>query len=270
SSSPGAAVRPSLDGIAQLLPTPRATDGEKGGPNQRGSKGDLMLPSAVQLLPTPSTADGLGGHERRGGTRSDELLLGGLVKSDQFGQYGPAVGRWTEVLGRPAPDPTIPGRNNGRRLNPRFVEWMMGLPAGWVTDVPGLTRAAQLKALGNGVVPQQAAAAIATMLGLEEEETAAPPAASQVTAAAALPGQLDLFDLEDEGGIGPWKFVGPRTRPSHPGTCSRGGTRPCAPRSGPTCGSRRRADRPAGQRKSARRAPSGSSASSTHSPRTNS
>src|SRR5690606_33894323 len=29
-----------------LLPTPRATDGTKGGPNQRGSSGDLMLPSA--------------------------------------------------------------------------------------------------------------------------------------------------------------------------------------------------------------------------------
>ena len=32
----------------RLLPTPRATDGTKGGPNQRGSSGDLMLPSAVQ------------------------------------------------------------------------------------------------------------------------------------------------------------------------------------------------------------------------------
>lgn len=37
-----------------LLPTPRATDGSKGGPNQRGSSGDLMLPSAVMLLPTPT------------------------------------------------------------------------------------------------------------------------------------------------------------------------------------------------------------------------
>jgi DNA (cytosine-5)-methyltransferase 1 len=33
---------------------------------------------------------------------------------------------------------------------------MMGLPEGWVCDVPGLTRNEQLKALGNGVVPQQA------------------------------------------------------------------------------------------------------------------
>jgi DNA (cytosine-5)-methyltransferase 1 len=32
----------------------------------------------------------------------------------------------------------------------------MGLPAGHVTDTEGLTRNAQLKLLGNGVVPQQA------------------------------------------------------------------------------------------------------------------
>lgn len=41
------------------------------------------------------------------------------------------------------------------RLNPEFVEYMMGLPVGWVTDA-GLARTQQLKMLGNGVVPQQA------------------------------------------------------------------------------------------------------------------
>jgi DNA (cytosine-5)-methyltransferase 1 len=38
-----------------LLPTPRATDGTKGCPAQRGSKGDLMLPSAVIRLTSPPT-----------------------------------------------------------------------------------------------------------------------------------------------------------------------------------------------------------------------
>ena len=38
----------------QLLPTPRATDGTHGGPNQRGSSGDLMLPSAVIGLAPPA------------------------------------------------------------------------------------------------------------------------------------------------------------------------------------------------------------------------
>jgi hypothetical protein len=33
-----------------LFPTPRASDGTKGSPNQRGSKGDLMLTSAIARL----------------------------------------------------------------------------------------------------------------------------------------------------------------------------------------------------------------------------
>jgi len=71
---------PLLHGIAALLPTPRATDGTKGGPNQRGSSGDLMLPSAVmELLPTPSVADATGGHKTRSGDRGGEPLLGGIA-----------------------------------------------------------------------------------------------------------------------------------------------------------------------------------------------
>ncbi|WP_246249447.1 hypothetical protein [Actinomadura litoris] len=41
----------------------------------------------------------------------------------------------------------------------------MGLPDGWVTDVPGLSRTRQLTLLGNGVVPAQGAAALAVLLG---------------------------------------------------------------------------------------------------------
>jgi len=41
------------------------------------------------------------------------------------------------------------------KLNAKFVEYMMGLPVGWVTDLD-LSRSQQLKMLGNGVVPQQA------------------------------------------------------------------------------------------------------------------
>lgn len=45
------------------------------------------------------------------------------------------------------------------KLNAVFVEYMMGLPIGWVTET-GLSRAQQLKMLGNGVVPQQAKLAL--------------------------------------------------------------------------------------------------------------
>ena len=190
-----------------LLPTPRATDGTNGGPNQRGSSGDLMLPSAVHLLPTPAVNDMGAGktveawddwtarakatHGNGNGHGASQHIES--LRSDKWGQYAPAIARWEAVLGRPAPAPTEvstksrercpvhgdpqevrPGEElrdmrEGldahevscackRRLSPEFVSWMMGLPAGWVTDL-GLTRNEELKILGNGVVRQQAAAA---------------------------------------------------------------------------------------------------------------
>ncbi len=59
-------------------------------------------------------------------------------------------------------------------LSPRFVEWMMMLPDGWVTNpaiwrhVPGNHRNLQLRALGNGVVPPQAAMAVDWALRVRE------------------------------------------------------------------------------------------------------
>lgn len=41
---------------------------------------------------------------------------------------------------------------------------MMGLPEGWIVDVPGVSRNDAIKAAGNGVVPQQAIAALRDML----------------------------------------------------------------------------------------------------------
>ena len=55
-----------------------------------------------------------------------------------------------EMSLRQIPTPLVDGK-----LNTKFVEYMMGLPEGWVTDLP-ISRAQQFKMLGNGVVPQQA------------------------------------------------------------------------------------------------------------------
>ncbi len=80
--------------------------------------------------------------------------------------YGPAIARWAAVLGRPAPGPTVLGKRGGRQLSPAFVEFLMGLPEGWVTDVPGLSRNQMLKILGNGCVPLQCEAALRHLLPL--------------------------------------------------------------------------------------------------------
>ena len=83
-----------------------------------------------------------------------------------WGEYEPAVRRW-ETLTRPAPSPTRPdGKNGNHRLSPLLPEWMMGYPAGWVTDI--LTRDKAIKACGNGVVPQQAYAALEQLWGRVE------------------------------------------------------------------------------------------------------
>ncbi len=105
----------------------------------------------VSLLPTPVAVDG----ERRS-TTTDRVV--------DWGKYSRAVLCWQQVMGRMVPFPLVPGSKGNYVLSPFLVEWMMGLPEGWVTAVPGLSRNAQLKILGNGVVPQQAVLAIELLL----------------------------------------------------------------------------------------------------------
>lgn len=77
------------------------------------------------------------------------------------------------MTARTGPAPTrADGKNGQHRLSATFVEWMMGLPDGWVTAPEiGLTRNEQLKALGNGVVPAQAALALRILLGSDRSES---------------------------------------------------------------------------------------------------
>lgn len=150
-----------------LLPTLLASDGDKGGPNNKGGKGDLRLSAAaIQLLPTPTTQDG-----KNNGVPSQferhTPPLNTVIKIPNFGAYAPAIKRWEQVTGRAAPSPTILSAQGNPQLSHHFVEWMMGLPDGWITDpalwdgyTPTRARNLCLRMAGNGVVPLQAATAI--------------------------------------------------------------------------------------------------------------
>lgn len=167
------------DEVEHLLPTPVVNDmGRAYTPetwdewtarlkashgNGNGHGASLSI-EALRMLPTPTTTQrGPDANiDTREGARDN---LHNAI--EDFGQYGPAIERW-EALTRPAPPPTEPtGKGGAQRLSPRFVEWMMGLPPGWVTDVD-ISRNEQLKALGNGVVPQQCAAALRYLLAIKE------------------------------------------------------------------------------------------------------
>lgn len=67
----------------------------------------------------------------------------------EWGAYGPAIRRWEAIVGRDAPRPT----DDLGRLDPRFAEWMLGYPFGWVA-VDGVSRTSQLRLIGNSVQVQ--------------------------------------------------------------------------------------------------------------------
>ena len=132
SMSGGAAVRPSLDGVVKLLPTPRAT-------NMENRQSDRF-------------------NGERGNYHG--LLTGAI----DWQGYAPAIARQEQAFGRPCPPPAKLNTKGNPKLSPRLIEWLMGLPDGWVTDVPDITDNEASKALGNGVVPQQCVAALHHML----------------------------------------------------------------------------------------------------------
>jgi DNA (cytosine-5)-methyltransferase 1 len=112
-----------------------------------------------------------GGSERPGAraVSTDAGHRATSVGDIAWGRYAEAIGRWAAVVGWPAPPPTERGKVGQTRLSPRFSEWLMGLPDGWVTGV-SLPYSVQHRMLGNGVVPQQARAALRQLLALAVED----------------------------------------------------------------------------------------------------
>jgi hypothetical protein len=172
---------PELVGQAQAWPTPKGTDGTKGGPNQAGSKGDLMLPSAAAQWPTPMTVNTTSNRAKygretsgpsRGGARfglediantwptpaardskganSEQHALvtgGGRKHMDQLSNFV----AHSSHLAQPTPDgppscgsgPASP-QPSTKRLNPAFGEWLMGWPIGHTIAEPSASSASEM------------------------------------------------------------------------------------------------------------------------------
>jgi hypothetical protein len=150
------------------LPTPTTQDGKNnGGPSQFERNTKPLNAQVLEILPTPQVDDSknTGHNQDRRTTLASEVWA--TQQTTNWGKFEPAIRRWEQALGITAPAPTKPdGKDDQHRLSSEFTEWMMGLEPGWITDC-GLTRNEELKAAGNGVVPQQAELALRILLGLD-------------------------------------------------------------------------------------------------------
>jgi DNA (cytosine-5)-methyltransferase 1 len=153
----------------RLLPTPDtgtspAGHGRRGGRPGNGHQSGQDLDAVARTLHTPQAASArpparAGRHA--GQPDGQETRAGGA--GVDWGPYEAAVRRWEHALGCPAPPPAEHGPGQRLRLAAAFAEWLMGIP-GWVTGITGIPRTAQLRIIGNGVVPQQAAAALRLLI----------------------------------------------------------------------------------------------------------
>jgi hypothetical protein len=166
-----------LSGQFKNFPTPTVadtfTDKLKSSQQKPGSMHSVNLSQAVHMLPTPNTMEH---REEKSVEQIAELKVrspGGYrnlreevvnTPQSEWGKFEPVVKHWEQVTGMEAPAPTEPdGKDGAHRLSSKFTEWMMGLPQGWVTGL-GLSRKDELKACGNGVVPQQAELALRLLM----------------------------------------------------------------------------------------------------------
>lgn len=149
-----------------LLPTITTQDAHNNGGASQYERKTLPLNAEVALLGTPRTSSANGSSAKEVATDAPKARLEDQVAlpAMSWGRFEPAIRRWEEATGRPAPAPTLAdGKEGQHRLNAAFAEWMMGLPSGWITDVD-ISRTEMLTACGNGVVPQQATLALQSLL----------------------------------------------------------------------------------------------------------
>lgn len=136
-----------------------ADPGHVGPPRQRPARYGWARPADGGQPAADPDSDGRESVQRiesRLGSRADADGRGPV----DWGTYTTAIRRWERVIGRAAPVPRVVGPRGGLKLNPALPEWMQGFPAGWITDVPGVSVNDALRLAGNSVNPYQATAAL--------------------------------------------------------------------------------------------------------------
>ena len=152
-----------LPHVIAMLPTHTTQDGKNNAGPSQFDRNTKPLNVEAHLLGTPRTSSANGSSSKQVAAGAPKKRIEDQVHLD-WGRFETAIRRWEITLSRQAPAPTRPdGKEGAHRLSPRFTEWMMGVPEGWITDC-GLTRNEELKACGNGVVPQQAELALRHLL----------------------------------------------------------------------------------------------------------
>jgi hypothetical protein len=155
--------------LPHVLPTPTTQDGKNNAGPSQFHRNTKPLNVEATLLGTPRTSAAHTPTPKQVEAGAPKQRLEDQVASAEqqiinWGRFEQAISRWEQTIGRQAPPPTKgDGKDGAHRLSSAFTEWMMGLPEGWITEV-GLSRNDELKACGNGVVPQQAEMALRILL----------------------------------------------------------------------------------------------------------
>jgi hypothetical protein len=103
--------------VEHVWSTPRASDGEKGGPNQAFGAGGIPLAAPSVQWPTPTSLS-FGDSHQPGNSRSYNLTM--ELAKPISSLPGPVIYPVGEISSK-----------ERRSLNPLFVEWLMGWPPGW-------------------------------------------------------------------------------------------------------------------------------------------
>lgn len=106
--------------------------------HSRGGTTTGKIEDQVSLWATPDTGESPRGHGRRGGRSGNGHQSGADLErqSAAFPSSLPAPATGTPGPPSSAITPTSPPHSARRRLNPRFVEWLMGWPPGWALPAP--------------------------------------------------------------------------------------------------------------------------------------